>query len=621
MKAHHSDHHLYDTYSLKIKYNNDRKDIDTKSCIDLNLQQNSNTLSNYRRTSIKRSTSTVNNHNISNSNELIINGSLFDAQLFQPSRSSYILDYRETPHDLNQFLEGHNMTLNSSHLDVHLFKLSFIITLSEWRVDKEILLDYCPRDDNEIDIIEEISYYKRFCFPELNSKETDEEILLDDSSTYVFTRTNSKGKVEYGYCRRVTDDNNQISKLPIVICIVSTYSYYKLYDAILNELTSAYISNDLECSLLMQSFYSKPLPLPTHNSSGIVCILNDRRIFFYVCPTDERLNHDYFSTLLSCLSPNNITHLFESMLRSKRILCFSNSLSKLTKCCLALSFLMYPFMWPYPFVSLMPSSWLHDLLDSPCPYIYGCLYETMQQIPKTTEKDSIHVDLDLNTVDMSIGDNFILPLNLRQILQASLEYIIRFRLVKSNSTLVNIAVSEACLHVFTELFYSLPSYFKRHQTSEKLTDNKQKSSSSPKSFKRNDSGIDVQSIVSSDVQHESRKTEHKKEENSLGYDFRSDDFLISQPSSGYIVFLNDFIHGMIFLKFLDDYQRIDNNSLQSFSLFDQRLNERRRMTHDELLINPVVRFRQTFDLLEKQMKNSSKSTNPLITKIVKKFFE
>ncbi|CAF2404391.1 unnamed protein product [Rotaria sp. Silwood2] len=78
---------------------------------------------------------------------------------------------------------------------------------------------------------------------------------------------------------------------------------------------------------------------------------------------------------------------------------------------------------------------------------------------------------------------------------------------------------------------------------------------------------------------------------------------------------------MIFLKFLDDYQRVDNNSVQSFSLFSQRLNERRRMTCDELLINPVVRFRQTFDLLEKQMKNSSKSTNPLITKIVKKLFE
>jgi hypothetical protein len=76
---------------------------------------------------------------------------------------------------------------------------------------------------------------------------------------------------------------------------------------------------------------------------------------------------------------------------------------------------------------------------------------------------------------------------------------------------------------------------------------------------------------------------------------------------------------MIFLKFLDDYQRIDNNSRQSFSLFSQRLNERRRMTIDELSINPVIRFRRTFDLLEKQINQSSKSTNPIFSKIAKKF--
>ncbi|CAF1095048.1 unnamed protein product [Rotaria sordida] len=625
MKANHSDHHLHETSSLNISFNNDGQDEedDTKSWSNLNIQQNSNTLLNHRRLSIKRLTNTVNNHNVSHGNGLIINGSLFDGQLFQPLRSSYIIDYRETPRDLNKFLEGHNTILNSSHLDLHLFKLSFLMTLSEGQIDKELLLDYYPRDNNEINIVEEISYYKRFCFPELNSKKTTtEENLLDDSLTYIFTRTNSIGKVEYGYCRRVTHANNQITKFPIVICIVSTYSYFKLYDAILNELTSAYLSNVLECNLLMQSFYSKPLPVPTPNSSGIVCILNDRRLFFYVCPTDERLNHDYFSTLLSCLTPNNITYLFESMLRSKRILCFSNSLSKLTKCCLGLSFLMYPFMWPYPFVSLMPSSWLHDLLDSPCPYIYGCLYETMKQIPTIIEKDSIRVDLDLNTINSGINDGFILPLDLRQILQASLEYLTRFRLIKLNSTLINIAVSEACLHVFTELFYNLPRYFQRHQTSIKLTDNERKSSISLKSFKRDDSGIDIQSVVSNDIQHESKyNNEHKQEENRFGYDFRSDEFLIAQPTSGYVVFLNDFIHGMIFLKFLDDYQRIDNNSVQSFSLFSQRLNERRRMTNDELLINPVVRFRRTFDLLEKQMKNSSKSTNSSITKIVKKFFE
>jgi hypothetical protein len=256
----------------------------------------------------------------------------------------------------------------------------------------------------------------------------------------------------------------------------------------------------------MQSFYSKPLPIATLNSSGIICKLNNRRVFFYICPTDDRLNHDYFSTLLSCLSPNNIVHLFESMLRSKKILCFSNSLSKLTKCCLALSFLLYPFMWPYPFVSVMPSSWLNDLLESPCPYIYGCLYEIMQRVPSTMEKDSIRVDLDSDTIDIGLNDGFILPLDLRQTLNASLEYLIRFRLIKSDLNLINIAISEACLHVFTELFYRLPDFFQRDQ---------QNSSSSD-----------------------------RKEENRLGYDFRSDEFLILQPMPAYVTFLNDFIRGI-----------------------------------------------------------------------------
>ena len=77
---------------------------------------------------------------------------------------------------------------------------------------------------------------------------------------------------------------------------------------------------------------------------------------------------------------------------------------------------------------------------------------------------------------------------------------------------------------------------------------------------------------------------------------------------------------MIFLKFLDDYQRTDNNFEQSFSLFSQRLNERRRITTVELSIDPVTRFRQTFDLLEKEITRSSKSIHSLASKIVKKLF-
>ena len=78
---------------------------------------------------------------------------------------------------------------------------------------------------------------------------------------------------------------------------------------------------------------------------------------------------------------------------------------------------------------------------------------------------------------------------------------------------------------------------------------------------------------------------------------------------------------MIFMKFLDDYQRTETTAQPSLSIFSQRVDERRRMTLDELSINPLLRFRQTFDLLEKQMKQSSRPSNPLFSKFVKRIFE
>jgi len=219
MRANHSDHHLYESYSLDSKSNdNKEKDRDAISCASLNIEQNSNlyyvstnpnTKLNHRRVSINRD---------SNENRLIINGSLFDAELLQPIRSSYILDHNETPKDLNRFIEGHHMKSKSSQLDPHLFKISFVLTLSEWHVDKELLLDYCPIDDNKTHIIEEVSHYKKFCFPELNSKEKNGGTLINEPGTYIFTRTISDGQVEYGYCRRISY-NNQITKFPVVICI------------------------------------------------------------------------------------------------------------------------------------------------------------------------------------------------------------------------------------------------------------------------------------------------------------------------------------------------------------------------------------------------------------------
>lgn len=172
---------------------------------------------NSRSSSIKRSIDPVISPQESTENGIIINGSLFDEHLIHRTRSSYVLDYSSTSEDLHRLLEEHRLSSSTScHLDAHMYKLAFIMTLSDWCVDKEILLEYCPSDK---EILKDISHYKRFCFPELNPALKNGGQFLHDYSTYVFTRTLSDGQVEYGYCRRIGKNYNQITGFPIVICI------------------------------------------------------------------------------------------------------------------------------------------------------------------------------------------------------------------------------------------------------------------------------------------------------------------------------------------------------------------------------------------------------------------
>lgn len=402
--------------------------------------------------------------------------------------------------------------------------------------------------------------------------------------------------------------------------------------------------NESRCGALMQLFYSKQLPTSTLNSSSITCTLNDHRIFYYICSRDDRLNHDYFITLLSCLSPKHIVDLFDAMLCSKRIIVFSRYPSKLTKCSLALILLLYPFVWPYPFVSLMPSVWLSDLVDSPCPFIYGCLHETARDLQLTNDHDITQVDLDINSVKDLNYSGHLLPRSLRHAFENSLDYIIKYRAMKANTNLINTAVSEACLTILTELFYRLPEFCKAQETPLKNNSN-EKSDSGLSSIKNDQNPADSQSSDSIDLPSEASAAaaasdEYIHDDNQFNYDFNTQEFLRVQPPS-YAQFLSKFMQGkiytienkhrqkfslllgMIFLKFLDDYHSTDNTDKDVFSLFTQRLQERRRRTPDELSMSITARFRRTLDLLAKQIKQASKqpNANPSFSKYIKKFLE
>ena len=198
-------------------------DDDTLSLISLNeevmigldqLASQLDTLLRPRLSTHKRLYNSIVPHKDANRTGWIINGSLFDEQIFQPTRPSCITSYANAPHDLNRFLQGHHMQSDSSPLDMHLFKLAFALSLSDALIGKELILGSCPHEDH---VLEEIQHYKRFCFPELHADH--HASLLQDSSTYIFTRTLSTGQVEYGYCRRLPKECNRTGAFPVVLCI------------------------------------------------------------------------------------------------------------------------------------------------------------------------------------------------------------------------------------------------------------------------------------------------------------------------------------------------------------------------------------------------------------------
>lgn len=224
-------------------------------------------------------------------------------------------------------------------------------------------------------------------------------------------------------------------------------------------------SHKAEVNLLLECFYSKPLPKKSSESSGLSCILRKGRLFFYVRPRDDRLNDEHLFTLICCLSASTIIELVESILSSKRILIFSRCLSKLSHCCCAVLSLIRPFVWPFPFASVMPSDWVVDLMDSPCSFLYGCLSENKEFLSKISDSDFVFVDLDSDSINAQLLAEQKFPSDLRRVLFDSLNYLTRFRLKKSDSTLLNVAVSEAFLQIFAELFGRLTEFIDREDFS------------------------------------------------------------------------------------------------------------------------------------------------------------
>lgn len=172
--------------------------------------------------------------------------------------------------------------------------------------------------------------------------------------------------------------------------------------------------------------------------------LNRGDEIFISRPNDLRLENTELSDLYKTIGPEILITIFSSLLLERKIILFSENISKLSSCVLALQTLLYPFQWQYTLVTVLP----HDLIEicqAPTPLIAGILEPIIFEV-----EDGIVIDLENRSIIQECGDErSILPNALHESLQVSLRMV---DLLNQGKMLSSVLIAEAFLRFFIELF-------------------------------------------------------------------------------------------------------------------------------------------------------------------------
>ncbi|KAI0987066.1 hypothetical protein GJ496_002911 [Pomphorhynchus laevis] len=325
--------------------------------------------------------------------------------------------------------------------------------------------------------------YISLCFPELIEGNYDE--LYDEHDTYTFVCVNLCGWNDYVYCLRRSVDNR---KLPTVFCIVSSRIAYKFYSSLLHEAAVRYQIDHENAFEFLKAMGNKHVPKSGHPTT--YSLLNLKMSWYCWTPYQDRCieNLAYLCLHQSVKVPIEI---FNALLCSYSVLCFSRHISKLSRCVHAISTLLYPFFWPYQLVTIMPISWAIDYLDVPSPFIFGFLSSLMAVVKSRSLKNILLVDLDTDTVvfynstgkttikngtsfydhnnykEVVAGDfgrlkiekhvnGLILPPVLVNRMNVCLSYVKRFKLIPYKEHIASFLFAEVFLDFFVSLLNQLP---------------------------------------------------------------------------------------------------------------------------------------------------------------------
>ncbi|XP_010604345.1 DENN domain-containing protein 2D [Fukomys damarensis] len=294
-----------------------------------------------------------------------------------------------------------------------------------------------------------------FCFPDGNEWSSLTEYPRE---TFSFVLTNVDGSRKIGYCRRLLPAGPG-PRLPKVYCIISCIGCFGLFSKILDEVEKRHQISMAVIYPFMQGLREAAFPAPGKTVTLKSFIPDSGTEFISLTrPLDSHLEHVDFSSLLHCLSFEQIIQIFASAVLERKIIFLAEGLSTLSQCIHAAAALLYPFSWAHTYIPVVPESLLATVC-CPTPFMVGVQMRFQQEVMDSPMEEVLLVNLCEGTFSLSVGDEKdILPPKLQDDILDSLG-----RGIKELKTLeeINEHVSGPFVQFFVKTVGHYASYIKR----------------------------------------------------------------------------------------------------------------------------------------------------------------
>ncbi|XP_030615781.1 DENN domain-containing protein 2D [Delphinapterus leucas] len=282
--------------------------------------------------------------------------------------------------------------------------------------------------------------------------------LLFLRETFSFVLTNVDGSRKIGYCRRLLPAGRG-PRLPRVYCIISGIGCFGLFSKILDEVEKRHQISMAVIYPFMQGLREAAFPAPGKTVTLKSFIPDSGTEFISLTrPLDSHLEHVDFSSLLRCLSFEQILQIFASAVLERRIIFLAEGLSTLSQCIHAAAALLYPFSWAHTYIPVVPESLLATVC-CPTPFMVGVQMRFRQEVMESPMEEVLLVNLCEGTFLMSVGDEKdILPPKLQEDILESLGQEIKG---SQTSEQINEHVSGPFVQFFVKTVGHYASYIKR----------------------------------------------------------------------------------------------------------------------------------------------------------------